>query len=371
MKAALVTFHASHNFGSMLQAYATQELVSKYADVDIINFRMKSQREFYTLYQTKYGVMRFFRSLLMFPIQGQRKLAARRFEGFLSTYLNVTPMVEDYEGLEKYSNCYDVYISGSDQIWSNRVPEVKRSVPDYFGVYFLDFVRAGKKKISFASSIGEMTYEELLPKKELLKQYDYLSSREENGSKIIEKLTDKPVTTLIDPTLALDREEWDRLAGDKPLIDGDYVFLYTLRGIRPGLKWGKALRQYADKHGYKVVCIAPFFPIMSGHVTNINDAGPLEFLNLVKHAKVVFTDSFHGTAFSIIFNKTFYSLTKKDSADDRKLNLLRMLDLEDRAITSIESVGNLDNNKLNYSAVNCILAQMQLDSLEYLRKGMA
>lgn len=163
----IITFHGSHNYGSMLQAYATQQALLKLGyKNEIINFRMKSQKEYYALYQTKYGMMRFVRNLLLLPIHSLRSKREMKFEKFLrEKYILSGDELETYEDLKTVASKYDIYLSGSDQIWSNRIPELIGSKIDYKGAYFLDFVAPGKKKVSYASSIGEATLEELEDKK--------------------------------------------------------------------------------------------------------------------------------------------------------------------------------------------------------------
>ena len=142
LKVGIITFHGSHNHGSMLQAYATQRAIEKIGiESEIINFRMKSQKEYYSLYPMKFGTMRFFRSLCMLPIHMARKKRSEKFENFLrNRFLLSGKELANYDDLKSVSEKYDLYLSGSDQIWSNLIPEFKSTEADYTGVYFLDFV---------------------------------------------------------------------------------------------------------------------------------------------------------------------------------------------------------------------------------------
>lgn len=214
----IITFHGSHNCGSMLQAYATQKFLERLGHKsEIINFRMQSQKDYYALYQTKYGLMRFCRGLLLFPIHGLRSRRAKKFEEFMNGELKLSGReLSTYDDLESVKSKYEVYLAGSDQIWSNRVPELAKSPVDYTGVYFLDFVDENKKRVSYASSIGEATFNELISKKQLLLKFSAISTREKAGANIIEKLLGvQPVETVIDPTLALNSSEWRRLSGER------------------------------------------------------------------------------------------------------------------------------------------------------------
>lgn len=367
----IITFHGSHNHGSMLQAYATQQILLKLGyESEIINFRMKSQKEYYALYQTKYGLMRFIRSVLLVPIHRSRSKREKKFERFMNEYYLLSgPELENYKDLESVSDKYSIYLSGSDQIWSNLIPEFVGSSIDYKGVYFLDFVSAGKKKISYASSIGETSLEDLADKKDLLSQYSAISTREKTGADILSKLLNYKVDVVVDPTLLLNREEWESLSGQR-IIRDKYLFLYTLRGIRPGIKWARKLTKLGKKMGYRVICVSPFFPIVYPGIKCLINVGPEDFINLIKNAECVFTDSFHGTAFSINMNKPFYSMTLNSSKDVRKKDLLRSVGLENRNLTSFEDIAHITNVNIDYEEVNMKLSELRSDSLLFLKKAI-
>lgn len=367
----IITFHGSHNCGSMLQAYATQKFLERLGHKsEIINFRMQSQKDYYALYQTKYGLMRFCRGLLLFPIHGLRSRRAKKFEEFMNGELKLSGReLSTYDDLESVKSKYEVYLAGSDQIWSNRVPELAKSPVDYTGVYFLDFVDENKKRVSYASSIGEATFNELISKKQLLLKFSAISTREKAGANIIEKLLGvQPVETVIDPTLALNSSEWRRLSGKEPIVKGKYVLLYTLQGIRNGLQWARALKEFSARYGLIIVCVSPFFPVLSLGVKNLVDVGPKEFVNLIDNAEVVFTDSFHGTAFSINMNTPFYSLTKERSKDNRKAELLERLGLGSRKLLSYQDVALITQYDLDFSLANQTLEELRAASGAYLQK---
>lgn len=369
----IITFHGSHNHGSMLQAYATQQSLKKIGfQSEIINFRMKSQKEYYALYQTKYGVMRFVRGLFLVPLHSARRKRFNKFEDFLNNcYILSGDEMSDYKDLETVKDKYDIYLSGSDQIWSNHIPEFKGSKIDYTGVYFLDFANENKKRVAYASSIGIGTFEELKEKKNLLDKYSHIATREKRGSDIIEKVTGKKVNTVIDPTLLLNKNDWKKISGEKPIVDGKYIFLYTLQGIRPGKKWAKELKKLSKRLGVKIIAVSPFFPIVSSGITNLINVGPKEFINLIDNAQMVFTDSFHGTAFSINMNKPFYSLTKAGSVDVRKKSLLKNVGLENREINSFDEIDKIGDYVIDYAPVNEKLELLREDSMKYLKEALA
>ena len=370
MKVGLITFHGSYNHGSMLQSYAALRTVEKLGhDCEIINFRMKSQKEYYALYQTKYGAMRFFRGILLLPFHCARKERMGKFEEFFSSFFKLSGReLETYDDLKEVSDTYDVYMSGSDQIWSNLIPEFVGSKTDYTGVYFLDFVRKGIKKISFSPSVGEVSFESLEKKKSLLIEYSSISTREEEGLQMLEAITGKHVEPLLDPTFMLTGDEWREIETKEPPVKGKYIFLYTLRGIRPGLKWARHLKKLGKRLGLRVVSVSPFFPVIG--ITNLINVGPKDFLSLIDNAELVFTDSFHGTAFSINLNKPFYSFNKSGGRDARKVGVMAKLGLSDRGLTSFEAIDGICDYSLDYSMVNVRLNEARLTGLDWLKNSI-
>ena len=371
MKIGILTFHGSHNHGSVLQAYATQKVVEMFGyDTEIINFRMKSQKEYYSLYPRGYGHKIFIQDLLMFPMHKQRVQRANKFEKFIAQMHLSGPEMRNREDLQSIVDRYDVYMSGSDQIWSNRIPELLRSQEDFTGVYFFDFADNDKPRISYASSVGEITYDELIEKKEWLEKYDFISTREQYGVDLLKRIIDKDVELVLDPTFLLNKDEWSDLAGKERLIKEPYVLLYTLHGLKHGIKWGKALTEFRKKSGINIVAVSPFFPVMTVGIHNVIDAGPLDFLNLIKYAELVFTDSFHGTAFSINMNKPFFSYIGKNTGDNRKLGIMRQFGLEDRALEVLDEVNEIDNITLDYEEYNNVIESARERSIEALKLAL-
>lgn len=366
----IITFHGSHNHGSVLQAYATQCVVEKLGySPEIIHFRMPSQKEYYALYQTKYGAMRFFRGLSLLPFHVPRMKREAKFEKFIHTRYKLSgPELHSYRDLQSVAAKYDIYLSGSDQIWSPRIPEFVMSETDYTGVYFLDFVHS-TKKISYASSVGEATYDELLIRKRDLMEYAHISTREERGSEIIERIVGGSVKTVIDPTLLLTKNDWKKLCGPR-LIKGHYLFLYTLQGIRNGAGWIRELRYVSKKLGLPIVACSPFVPVIGPGIKSVINVGPEDFINLIMYADLVFTDSFHGTAFSVNFNRPFFSLTKETGTDVRKKSLLAGVRLERRGITDYRQIHRLTHFTADFSEANKRLECLRKDSLDYLKRAL-
>ncbi|WP_443732778.1 polysaccharide pyruvyl transferase family protein [Xylanibacter rarus] len=331
-KVGIITFHASHNYGSMLQAYALQQVIfSMGYDCEIINFRNIAQKEMYKpifMKGTLYGkCVRFIiQSTYVWGILKKYRL----FEKFLKEELILSS--KEYNTLKDLENenfDYDYYISGSDQIWNVLAC-------DFSCAYFLPFVKFGKR-IAYAPSIGPHLniekYGNIDKIYELLNKYDAVSVREIKGSQYIENIINKQVPTVLDPTLLLDSNRYDNLIDKKPLINGEYVFIYSPWSNENVYEMAYTLGQ---KYQMKVV-------ISQGMTTKDEmlkwnrkfkiyaAVGPKEFLNLCKNASIICCDSFHAVVFSILFKKCFFVF--EGMSDDRISNLLRITHLQNRSFS--------------------------------------
>ncbi|WP_324722181.1 polysaccharide pyruvyl transferase family protein [Latilactobacillus curvatus] len=354
-KSLLVTFHASHNHGSALQAFATQKLLEQEGyPSTILNFQMPSQKKYYSLYGGRKGMK--IRQLAMIPIHFQRKSRQQKFIDFQNNYFNMTKEYHSYDELRAADfSQYNVLVSGADQIWSNTIPEFVNSDVDFKGIYFGDFV-SDIKKIAFASSTGEADIDYLKSQLTNLKQYQHIAVREERGRKLLNQLLDYKCDVVLDPTLLLTRKEYNKWFDlENALVKEEYIFLYTLQGVKSGRRWKILLQNLYEKTGLRIIVVSPFFPIYGKNITNINEAGPIEFLNLIYNAKIVLTDSFHGTAYSVNFRKNFFVYQADSSHDPRKKNLLNSFGLSNRIINKQESGLILNADNIDYSNNNKLI----------------
>ena len=146
MKIGLITYHSAYNFGSVLQALATQEILERMGhSVEIINYRPKSQKQFYAIVNTHNGVKRFVKSILRLNNLSELLTSASRYESFMTTHLKMTQEFAEPEDAGTYSELYDLYISGSDQIWNKNSNELKNVDWKYMDPYLLRFTQ--RKKI--------------------------------------------------------------------------------------------------------------------------------------------------------------------------------------------------------------------------------
>lgn len=326
-KVGIITFHAAHNYGSMLQAYALQQIILRLGyDCEIINLRTKDQRKYYLPFFIHKGWVKKIKALIYPRLAIKEIQKYRKFEKFLHDKFILSP--HTYTTTEELRNAnldYDYYISGSDQIWNT-------SCLDFQTSYYLDFVKQGKR-IAYAPSMGPKPCEQvkkssLTAIKELITRYDAIAVREQDTASLLNQIANIKVQVVLDPTLLINPQEWTALAGNKPLIKGNYIFLYT-----PWHKEYKSLFTSALKlaklHNLKIICSLPDNAFLWRNEPNIQfytAVGPIEFLNLVKYSKYMFCGSFHAVVFSMLFNKPFFAYDGMN--DSRIASLLTMANLE-------------------------------------------
>lgn len=370
-KIGLITYHAPYNFGSTLQAYATQEKLKDFGyETEIVNYRMIPQKKAYSLIRTNAGKKALLFDLAQFPVYPQKRKRAERFEQFFSSHLNLTDEFEEPEEFLKQASRYDVMVSGSDQIWNKESNELSSSDWKYMMPFLLDGVEG--KKVSYASSIGNSTEDDLQHIAPYISSFDHIAMREGSSAEKIGKLIGREVETVLDPTLLLTGEEWRQKIGVKKAnIEKPYVLFYSLTGFKP-LRRGEGLLKKIADQGYQIRFITPYFnyPWNDKHFVNAVSYGPIEFLKAIYNAEAIVTDSFHGTIFSINLGKKFYSINGQNVSDFRKTDILEKLGLMNRSITWDTQFEELDQSEIDYRKVNEKLAELRKHSIDYLKKAI-
>lgn len=355
MKVGIITFHASHNYGSMLQAYALQQTVLQLGhECHIINLRFKAQKNGYKPFYHQKGWKKKLKAFIYPKLAIDDYKKHKLFETFLTQNLRLTPV--EYHTPEELKHTdlgFDAYISGSDQIWNT-------CCFDHLSSYFLDFVKTGKR-IAYAPSMGPAPDFEIEKRfypfiRDNINRYDALSAREESTAAHIRKITGQETVIVSDPTLLCSQKQWSVLAGDLPIVKGRYILLYT--------PWYNELLYeqaafLAAKENIKVVCTTPDAYIKwhrNPYFEFRIAVGPKEFLNLVKHTDYVMCASFHAVVFSLIFGKPFYACKGMD--DGRISHLLRITQTEHRA----ELPPAIANDKLSYdrTSLNDFIEQSKM-----------
>ena len=369
-KIGVITYHSAYNFGSVLQAYATQESIEKIGySVEIVNYRMKSQIKYYSMIHLNNGLKAFLKDLLHLPQIGKYITRKNRFEQFIEE-LNLTKEFNEPEEVDEADGMFDIFVSGSDQIWNKHSNELEESEWKYMYPYLLCFTN--KKTVSYASSIVNMKDEELTYIVDKVKKFDKISFREKASCDRFKSLFGIESNEVLDPTLLLNSEEWSSKIGTIPekMINKKYILYYALEGVKKTRKIMPKLQKMAKRKGCVLVVITPLscFTYSKG-VINAIDAGPKEFLGWIKGAELVITNSYHGTLFSVNLGTNFYTLQEKESTDNRIKGILLKLELEKRIISDVDSI-LYEKEEINFQDVWKKLDIYRKESIEFLKKAL-
>ncbi len=369
MKIKTITCHNVYNYGASLQAYALQHFLEEQGhDVEIIDFQPYFHQDRYNLFyigkgykyyniSAKYPFLKPFIAMIsnrkMFQTYGRKKF----FDKFTNTFLHLTThRYETTEELRKIPPTADIYIAGSDQIWNTNCENGLEPA------YYLDFGQQSIKRISYAASfaISEIQPEYKSFVSNQLQKFDKISVREQTGLDILTTLGISDGHRVLDPVFLLTSEEWTILtknAHTHKLKSNKFIVVYDFLGDEKIAKLSKTLKNNFNLPIVSVndACSRNYADI------NINDAGPLEFLWLIKNAHTVIASSFHATAFSIIFNKDFYIYPLKgQSSSSRMIDLLGMLGLSERFLSEKPL------NSIDYSNVNRLIENEIYNSKSFL-----
>lgn len=327
MKTATITFHAPNNNGSFYQAYALQKVLTNTLGVEneIIDYQSEKQIYQYSVFRPIHSIRDIAKNAVSLLHYRPIKTHNQRFAKSREKYLKMTKRCSTVDETIKIANDYDAVIAGSDQIWNT-------GAPDFSEAYMLPGVTP--RKIAYAISFGSFSTEsELQRYRKEIDSFYRISVREESAQKHLEQQTSKTVCVTIDPTLLLDKEDYLSLTNAEPLIKEDYIFFYSISYPDEVMRVAK---QVADKVGLPIVTVFTSFHTITCERHGIKvlyDAGPQEFMNLVENSKLVLTNSFHGTAFSIVLHKPFFHVCKTIGGvmqrDDRIDNIIDILGIQD------------------------------------------
>lgn len=372
----LITYHAAYNFGSTLQAYATQRAIAGLGyNCKIIDYRPNSQRDYYEKkIHWNDGLRAILKDSISLLDYSRRKQRTVRFENFFSSFLVTTEKVyTQLNDLRSLNDKFDVFVSGSDQIINKHSNELKDQPWDALKPYLLSFTQ--KKKITYASSPANMSVAELQRILPELVRFSSISAREQDSANLLSNLLRRKVEWVVDPTLLLDKEEWVDLAtkaAENPDLT-DYIVFYSLCGPQQLFRYRRFLQKLAHNNKVKIAVFSPFAtPMQNDWCINMNASGPLEFIRAISEAKAVITDSYHGTLFAINFDKPFWSLSDGRGANMRKDQILKALGLESRIITHLDdSIMKLDYMRpFDSGVVKDRLNQYRTSSISYLQRAL-
>lgn len=381
----IVSCYFKNNYGSVLQAYATKRILDKnnIANETInidknIDFKIGKIKFYFSqifnfnFIKQKYGMIKL-RIYIILKKDLKRKIRLRnnKFQEFRKEF-NLSLKARTYKELNTMSQKrYSDIIVGSDQLW---LPI--NIIANY---YTLNWVPEEINKISYSTSFGISS----IPKKYhqkykyFLKRLNHISVRELEGVNLVKNLTNIDAQLVCDPTILLTKEEWNQIASKNTIINDKYILCYFLGNNIEHRKFAERLK---EKTGLKIVSLnhADEYVKYSEQYADIipYNIGPREWLNLIKNADYICTDSFHGTVFSLLFNKRFFNFRRysskiKEHTNTRLDSLLTILDVSNKFIlTGNEDIEEILQYKIDYNKVNSNLELFRKKSQEWLLSSL-
>ncbi|MCF2663539.1 polysaccharide pyruvyl transferase family protein [Oscillibacter valericigenes] len=371
MKTGLVTFYHIHHYGALLQAAATQRAVESLgAECEIIDYYVNQKN---ALFRKPTGLGSLAADTHTALHYKALETRYQRFEKFSKDHLRISG--HRFESLEELRHAelpYDLILSGSDQIWNPKIFPDGHFDPVFFGAF------SDRRKIAYAPSFGIPAIPEEMETelRDYLKDFSHVSARETQGREILREITGKDFPVVLDPTLLLNADQWAAMAntprgypGTETNTPQGYILCYCIS--KPGAL-EPYIRQLAERTGLPVVQLCGIRRKVHPKARCILDAGPAEFLALFQNASYVCTNSFHGTVFSVQFQKPFFTAVAPSELAaperSRTFSILSRLGLTDRIIGKGDTA-DLET-EIDWAGASERLAEARKSSLAYLRAAL-
>lgn len=359
MNIKVITRHAPSNYGSLLQAIATQTVLERLGhECEIIDYVRDDEHGLRAVTTAAAGKVDRFggaRKLAYIAVRyPEEKAAEIKFARMRSRYLKLTPRCRTHEDLARLKA--DLFMTGSDQVWGPTLGG------HYDEAYFLSFV-ANAPKVAYAASFGrtDFTPQTLADYGRLLSAYDGIAVREDSAVGLLRQMGVACAGQVLDPTLLLTGAEWSRLADGS--IGGRYVLVYQLHN-NPALS-DYAVR-FARHVGLPLYRVSPTFHQVrrGGRFVFLPDLPG--FLSLIRDCTYFVTDSFHGTAFALNFGRQFIEILPNNKTGSRNQSILQLTGLQGRIATDLADY-SLADSPIDYGRVDAILAEERSKSMEILK----
>ncbi len=380
----LVTCYFHHNYGSMLQAYATEMIMQQIglpyqtvacrAPIDY----MVENKLLYILKKLLIGDWNMWIGKMKIMHEKRRNLTFAKnwalrdnaFNKFASESFHLSSFNKTRAELTAMAKNYSAFLVGSDQLW--RTDSVEH------GYYTLEWVPDGIRKIAYSTSIGvrEVPWFQVKKNRRFMNRFDYMALREQSACDLVFKLTGRKVQVVLDPTLLFSGDQWMKIQNKEPLTNGKYIFCYFL-GNNPNQR--ELVKKLKDKTAMKIVALQhldEYIPSDEGFADEAPyNVGPAEFLNYIRNAEYIFTDSFHCSVFSILYKKKFFTFsrfseTAKQSTNTRIDNLLNITGLSERRVNAGMSVDEILNLQLDFNYADKKLDELRKSSIDYLKNAL-
>lgn len=371
MKIGIITHPLQYNYGGILQAYALQTVLENLGhDANIIR---RSERWEVPKYKYMIYAVRLIKKILLWPM-GYRVVIFREEkhnQEFKQVTKNTWTFVEKY--IHSYfvknyflapPNVFDGLIVGSDQVWREKYITKGYGVP--MERMFFDYARNWNiKRLSYAASFGTDEWEFSIAQtkicSELAKKFDAISVREESGVSLCKRHLGVDAVCMLDPTLLLQKEDYNRLISKECLPrHGNTILSYILDNTLEKEIIVKKLKKDYDSCDCNSITIPKYKNMVT--LPSIED-----WLSNFRDSKFIFTDSFHGMVFSIIFNVPFAVYVNKNRGSSRFVSLLNLLGLKNRIIESEKEYDRIKNEEINWTEVNKRIDYLRNSSVEFLK----
>lgn len=360
-KVGTLTFHRADNYGAVLQTYALQtKLNAMGCDAKVIDYRDAHLEQGYKLFSVSRKTL--IKDLLRGAIRVRNHAWKKRgeFQEFRNKYFLYTRTCQNNEDLAALN--LDIVLVGSDQVWNPGLTNQNES-------YFLGFANNNCITASYAASFGKTEFDAQTRDfiRNQVRNVQYKSVRESSGRAMLDEMGISNVEVVLDPTLLLNREEWKPLVNDgmtkavQKNTAVPYIFMYRMT-YNPNLV--KFAYKLAKEKNLKIISLAAYDkPEKLPGALKLNGISPREFLSYIQNAAYVLTDSFHGLAFSVIFEKEFYTIPHS-TYGSRTVDMLQKFDLTDRMVTDL----NMPILSVDYQEANKIKQQEQTNSEKFLKE---
>lgn len=371
MRIGVLTLPFNNNYGGYLQAYALVTVLKQMGhEPTLINRRFDKPN---LVLKFRYIVASLYKSLFKLefvPVYNREKIYYTKGEKMLkfvfSNIDSISEPVYSSDALKKdMSQGFDAYIVGSDQVWR---PEMVPEIEDYF----LRFVcKKGVKRIAYAASFGTSspiyTLQQIVNCGKYISLFDSISLREESGLSVINKMGWKIhccPSIVLDPTMLLDKEHYESVLNSNSDACNN-IFCYVLDGNQIN----KAIIEYA----VNLLNLKSYYVIDTEHWKDNNYIMPSieDWLIGIRNSSFVITDSFHGTVFSIIFNKPFVVYANNVRGKDRFVTLLKYFSLDSRIVDNLSDVKTIVKDKIDWTIVNEKLKVLREYSISFLESSLA
>lgn len=387
-KVAIVSCYYQHNYGSMLQAYATQLVLDKLGyenetiEISCFSREIKMAKTLYfikasltsDILLSKFGMIKsvIIKKYINNEYSKLLHLRNEKFDEFSKNYFRLSQKFFSKSELgKKCKDNYSAVLVGSDQLW---LPS--NIAADYFT---LNFVPDTINTIAYSTSFGQSSLPKDTSKKAalFLRNIKHIGVREDSGQQIVEALTGRKVPVVCDPTLLFSGSEWMNIQKEESIIKGPYIFCYFLGNNLLHRKFAERLR---DATGYKILALTHIDEFVHYDKNYADetpyDIDPADFLNLIRNASYICTDSFHCSVFSILYCRKFFTFRRfvrktRQSTNSRLDTLFNMVGITGRIMKGDEKIDFCINKEIDFENAHKKLETIRKASYNYLLTALS